>query len=131
VDGIGALSVRDRRLIVVGQRSRIGDSLNLDAALRKAFPNTHRWDYVFSVIDSGRLLALEPHTARDSEIDTMIAKKRHAMEQLRHNLRPDVAVSQWLWVSHGRPSFLRMERASRRLAQAGIKYLGRSVTSLD
>jgi hypothetical protein len=131
VDGLGAFSPRHRALVAISERTKIGDSLDLDEALRRAFPNANRWDYVFSVPRSGKLIALEPHTARDAEISVLVAKKRHAMEQLRRNLRPQHAVSEWLWVSQGRTSFSSMERATRRLAQAGIKYLGRSVNRLD
>jgi hypothetical protein len=103
----------------------------LDEALRQDFPTAHRWDYVFSVPGSAKLMPLEPHTAKDSEISVLIAKKRHAATQLRTHLQPKYAISDWLWVSHGRTSFSRMEQATRRLAQAGIKYLGRSVSHLS
>ena len=125
-----AFVARDRKLIAVGERERIGDSLNLDEALRVAFPTANRWDYVFSVSDAGTLVALEPHHANDSEISVVIAKKRHAAEQLRAHMLPKYRVSKWLWVSHGRTAFSRMEPATRRLAQEGIEYRGRSVLTL-
>jgi hypothetical protein len=121
---------RDRTLIAPDERPKIGDSLDLDGALRHEFPNANRWDYVFSVPAAGKLIALEPHTAKDSEISVLIAKKKHATAQLRRHLLPQYRVAEWLWVSHGRMSFSRMEQATRRLAQAGIKYLGRSVEHL-
>jgi hypothetical protein len=128
---MGAFLARDRVLIAVSQRPRIGDSLDLDAALRRDFPNEMRWDYVFSVPAAHKLVALEPHRARESEISVLIAKKKNAATHLRAHLRPAYAVSDWLWVSHGRTSFSRTEQARRRLAQAGIKYLGRAVDRLD
>ena len=124
-EGMGACLARDRGLIAVGERVRIGDSLDLDGALRAAFPNANRWDYIFSVSDAGKLVGLEPHRARDSEVSVVIAKKRHAAEQMRTHLQERHRVSEWLWVSHGRTSFSRMERASKSLAQAGIRYIGR------
>jgi hypothetical protein len=122
---------RDRSLIARSERPKIGDSLNLDEALREAFPNANRWDYVFSVPPARKLIALEPHSARDSQVSVLIAKKRHAATQLRQHLRPEYRVSEWLWVSHGRTSFTHMERAARRLAQEGIRYLGTAVARLD
>jgi hypothetical protein len=130
-NGMGAFLARDRSLIAATERHKIGDSLDLDEALWQDFPTAHRWDYVFSVPGSAKLMALEPHTAKDSEISVLIAKKRHAATQLRTHLQPKYAISDWLWVSHGRTSFSRMEQATRRLAQAGIKYLGRSVSHLS
>jgi hypothetical protein len=129
-NGMGAFLRRDRRLITEGERAKIGDSLDLDAALEAAFPNANRWDYIFSVADAGKLLALEPHHATDSEISVVIAKKTHAAQELRGHLHAQHKVSEWLWVSHGRTSFSKMERATRRLAQAGIRYVGRSLADL-
>jgi hypothetical protein len=125
-----AFFARDRALIAPAERPKIGDSLNLDDALLREFPNANRWDYVFSVPAVGKLIALEPHTAKDSEISVVIAKKEHAAWQLREHLLPRFGISRWLWVSHRRNSFSRMERARRRLDQAGIEYLGRSVDQL-
>jgi hypothetical protein len=129
-NGMGAFLPRDKVLIAALERQKIGDSLDLDGALAAAFPNANRWDYIFSVAAAGKLLALEPHHATDSEISVVIAKKTHAAQQLRPHLRPQHKVSEWLWVSHGRTSFSKMERATRRLAQAGIRYVGRSLGDL-
>jgi hypothetical protein len=75
-------------------------------------------------------VALEPHHATDSEVSVVIAKKRHAADQMRAHLQPQFKVSAWLWVSHGRTCFSRMERATKRLAQEGIQYVGGSLRNL-
>jgi hypothetical protein len=128
--GMGAFIAADRNLIVLDQRQRIGDSLDLDRAMRRNFPNENRWDYVFSVSDAKKLLALEPHSAKDGEIRVVIAKKRNAATELRRHLKPQHRVSEWLWVSHGRTSFSKTEKARRQLAQEGIRYVGRGLTTL-
>lgn len=128
--GMGAFIAEDRKLIALDQRPRIGDSLDLDEALRPGFPNANRWDYVFSVSDAKKLLAVEPHSAKDDEIRVVIAKKRNAADELRKHLKPQHHVSEWLWVSHGRTAFSKTEKASRQLAQEGIRYVGRSLTTL-
>jgi hypothetical protein len=125
-----AFSTRDKSLIAMSERAKIGDSLDLDEALRPTFPQDNRWDYLVSIPGSAKILALEPHSANDSEISVVIAKKRHAVTQLRTHLKPGHRVSEWLWVSHGRTSFSAMDRASKRLAQAGIRYVGKSLSSL-
>ena len=129
-NGMDAFFPRDRALIAVSERPKIGDSLDLDSALRHDFPNANRWDYIFSVPGAGKLVALEPHSAKDSEISVLIAKKKHAAAELRKHLHPKYRVAEWLWVSHGRTSFSRREQATRRLAQEGITYLGKSVAHL-
>lgn len=128
--GMNAFLNTDKQLIAVGERARIGDSLDLDSTLRPAFPNAHRWDYIFSVSDTKRILALEPHSANDSEISVVIAKKRNAADYLRAHLLPKHWVSEWLWVSHGKSSFSKTEKATRALASAGIRYVGRFVVTL-
>jgi hypothetical protein len=130
LDGMNAFIPRDKTLIANDQRSRIGDSLDLDEALRPTFPQSNRWDYIFSVSDAEKLLALEPHSAGDSDISVVIAKKRHAAEQLRAHMQPRFRISEWLWVSHGRTSFSKMERATKRMAQEGIRYVGRHLADL-
>ena len=128
--GMGAFLARDKRLVAVSERPKIGDSLDLDEALREQFPNANRWDYLLSIPNTGKLVALEPHHANDCEVSVVIAKKKHAADQLRGHLHPRYRISEWLWVSHGRASFSRMEQATRRLAQEGITYVGRSLNDL-
>lgn len=129
--GMGAFLARDKKLIDPAQRTRIGDSLDLDRALKLLFPTDRRWDYVFSVPTNATLVALEPHHAKDSEISVLIEKKKAAAVHLRAHLDPKRRIAKWLWVSHGKASFSRMERTTRLLAQAGITYVGRSLTDLD
>jgi len=129
--GLGAFQKAHKSLIAPPERPRVGDSLDIDEAFRKEAPNTNRWDYLFSVSDRGILLALEPHHANDSEISVVIAKKNRASSALLLHLQPKHRVHEWLWVSSGRTAFSQMEVASRRLAQAGIRYVGNSLKSLD
>lgn len=129
-DGVGALLSADARLIAESERSKIGDSLDLDAASRDEYPNHHRWDYVLSVSSTGKLIGLEPHSGKDSEISVVIAKKQHAVTYLRAHLRQGHHVTQWYWVSHGAVTFSRMDAARRRLDQAGITFVGRSLIAL-
>lgn len=120
--GLGALLNIDRPLIAQAQRDRVGDSLDLDAASRAEHPSDHRWDYILSVPDAMKLVGVEPHRARDSEISVVISKKRNAEVYLRTHLAPRYQVSRWFWVSHSNDGFSRMERAHRQLAQNGISY---------
>ena len=130
-NGMGAFEADDKLLIAVDQRPRIGDSINLDEALRAQYPQANRWDYIFSVSDAKKVVALEPHTANDSEVKTVIAKKKHAVDYLKDHLEPKHRVSAWLWVSSGKATLTKTEKYERALASAGIKYVGRFIRSLD
>jgi hypothetical protein len=127
--GIGALENADIRLIAADQRPKIGDSLNLDDAMKHDFPNANRWDYLISVSSVNKIVGVEPHSARDSEISVVIAKKNQAVTFLIDHLPPKHRVAQWFWVSHGAVRFSAMERARRLLDQNGIAFEGRLLRS--
>jgi hypothetical protein len=123
--GLGAFEKKDVKLIAEAERPRVGDSLDLDAATKDEDPEANRWDYVLSIPDLSEILGIEPHTAKDSEISVVIAKKRHATQYLRTHLKDRHRVARWIWVSHGTVGFSRMDRARRRLDQNGIQFAGR------
>jgi NADPH-dependent ferric siderophore reductase len=122
--GLSAFKKRDTALIRATDRPKVGDSLDLDAAMLAEFPQQNRWDYVLSVPQKAELVAIEPHSAKDSEINVLVRKKRQAGEYLRAHLPPSKRPARWVWVSHGRVCFSRMERARRQLAQNGISFEG-------
>lgn len=127
---LGALIKRDLHLIEERERVRVADSLDLDSATTAECPNANRWDYLLSVPDAGRVVGLEPHSAGDSDIKVVIRKKQWAEVYLRGHLRQEHRVSRWYWVSHGRVTFSRMERARRELDGNGIEFVGRTLRSL-
>lgn len=128
--GAGALSAGHLKLIAEAERSKIGDSLDLDAATRNEFPEANRWDYMISLPEQEQVVGVEPHSARDSEISVVIAKKKHAVQYLQSHLRPGYRVTHWFWVSSGTVGFSRMERARRLLDQNGISFEGHVLRKL-
>jgi hypothetical protein len=127
--GIGALGNADVQLIAETERPKIGDSIDLDEAMREDLPNANRWDYLLSIRTINQLVGVEPHSARDSEISVVIAKKRQAIEFLFDHLAPNRRVGRWFWVSHGSVRFGVMERAKRLLDQNGITFAGHLLRS--
>jgi hypothetical protein len=125
--GLGAFKKPDTTLIRRADRPKVGDSLDLDSAMAADFPQHNRWDYILSVPQNAELVAIEPHSARDSEVSVVIRKKQQASDYLRAHLPPSRRPAKWLWVSHGRVGFSRMERARRQLAQKGISFEGHEV----
>jgi hypothetical protein len=57
-------------------------------------------------------------------VTTVIAKRKAALEQLRPHLKPGVFVTDWFLVASGRVDFIPMEKATARLAQNGIRFVG-------
>lgn len=128
--GLRAVHRTDRALFSDHAGRSVGDSLDLDEAARSVDPEENRWDYLLSVPSAGKIVALEPHSAKTSEVKVVIRKKQWALMFLRGHLPEGTTVSRWLWVSHGRASFSPIEKVRRRLNQAGIEFSGRNVRAL-
>jgi hypothetical protein len=107
------------------------DSLNLDGATSAEYPNANRWDYIVAVRATRTLVAVEPHSARDDEIATVIAKKQHSSRVLRDHLKEEWRISAWIWVSSSRVKFSKMDPALRRLNQNGIRFAGSIIRSFE
>jgi hypothetical protein len=128
--GLGAMLPGDRALFRPDQSARVGDSLDLDTAARAQHPQDNRWDYVVSVPDQKKLVGIEPHQGKDSEVSVVIAKKEWAKAYLRNHLHDGRYVASWIWVVHGRVKLTKNERNRRRLDQAGISFQGREIRAL-
>ncbi|MCC6747214.1 MAG: hypothetical protein IT371_06105 [Deltaproteobacteria bacterium] len=126
-NGLGALA--DRDCLETSIRADFKDSLDLDAALRADHPEEPRWDYLLGHGPSGKVVALEAHSAREDQVSAVIAKKEAARVQLRGHLKDGARVAAWLWVASGSVEFLRMEAIRFRLDQKGILFVGREVLS--
>jgi hypothetical protein len=129
--GMGAFNKTDVKSIAENQRSRIGDSIDLDAASKDEHPEANRWDYIISIPDLKELAGIEPHSAKDSEVSVVIRKKKHATDYLRTHLQNGYRITKWFWVTHGPVSFSKMDPARRRLDQNGIKFVGRLLSRFE
>jgi len=126
-DGNGALQKRHRRYLSEEVRNVFADSLDLDAALRETLPQENRWDYLLGHNTTTKIIGLEPHSAKQDEISTVIRKKEAARGQLAEHLKPGKGISKWLWVASGDVHFANTEKARRRLDESGILFVGRKV----
>lgn len=126
-DGIGAVIGSHRNYLALTIRGAFGDSLNLDAAFRRARPNENRWDYLLGHTASKLVVGIEPHSAKDDEITTVINKRSAAMRQLAGHFKHGAKVSKWIWVASRTVRFADTEIARRRLDQNGIAFAGAQV----
>lgn len=125
--GIDALRQSHRKCLARDIREFFADSLDLDSTLRAVHPQENRWDYLLGHAASANVIGLEPHSARQDQINTVIRKKEAARQQLTGHLRPGKRVSNWLWVASGTVQFADTEAARRRLDESGIQFVGRQV----
>jgi hypothetical protein len=125
-DGMDAVAAGHRALFEAAVRDTFADSLDLDAALVADHPDQNRRDHLLGHESSRAVVAVEPHSAKEDEIRTVIGKRARAQEQLQTHLRPEARIAKWLWVASGKVHFAITERARRRLDQHGIEFVGRS-----
>lgn len=130
-DGVQALLREHRGMITEDIRSSFTDSLDIDDGLKKGREQENRWDYLLGHEPSQTIVAIEPHSAKNDQISTVIAKRRRALDQLRDHLRPGVAVLRWYWVASGRVDFSPLDKATFRLANNGITFIGRALRRKD
>lgn len=128
-DGLAAVVAGHNGYIDPAVRAEFADSLDLDAALLAGHEQENRWDYLLGHAPSAAVIGLEPHSAKEDEVSTVIAKRRAALDQLRGHLRPGIQVASWLWVASGKVHFADTEKARRRLDQHGIQFVGGRVQS--
>jgi hypothetical protein len=126
-DGLGAVQNAHKAYFVEEVRAEFADSIDIDEALREGRERDNRWDYLLGHSASGTVVAVEPHSARDDEVSTVIAKRTAARDQLKDHLRPGAAVARWLWVASGKVCFANTEKTRLRLDQSGIEFVGKQV----
>lgn len=127
-DGLGAVKNAHRDFFDNAIRSTFADSLDLDEALKQGHEQENRWDYLLGHEPSGEVVAVEPHSAKQDEVTTVINKRSAARTQLEGHLREGSRVTKWLWVASGRVHFADTEKTKRRLDQNGIEFVGKKVT---
>lgn len=127
--GLGALKNAHRGYFDPAIRQTFADSLDLDAAMQRGHEQANRWDYLLGHAPSGSVVAVEPHSAKQDEIATVINKRIAAREQMKGHLRDGARVAKWLWVASGKVHFANTEKARLRLDQHGIEFVGTKVTA--
>ncbi len=129
VDGLGAVKDSHRAYFDNAIRQDFSDSLDLDAATLVGHEQENRWDYLLGHTSSNKVIGVEPHSAKQDEITTVIKKRTAARQHLNGHLRGGKKVEKWLWVASGKVQFANTEKAVFVLSQNGIEFVGKTVTS--
>jgi hypothetical protein len=124
-DGLGGVDNAHRAYIDDELRTAFADSLALDDAMLPGREEEHRWDYLLGHAASGSVIGLEPHSAKQDQVSTVVKKREAAREQLKGHLRPGQSVSRWCWVASGDVHFANTERVRFQLDQNGIDFVGK------
>jgi len=123
-DGLAAVKKSHRGFIAEEIRESFADSLDLDEATKKGHEREHRWDYLLGHDETAKVVGLEPHSAYTNEVSTVIEKRKNAIDQLEHHLKPGARISDWFWVASGRVDFVPHDKQMMRLAKHGITFVG-------
>jgi len=126
-DGLGAVTNAHRIYFHETVRASFADSLDIDDALREGREQENRWDYLLGHGPTKQVFGVEPHSAANSEISTVINKRLAARRQLQDHLCDGKVVVKWLWVASGKVYLMPMEKAILRLAQNGIEFVGKTI----
>lgn len=126
-DGIAAVENAHKKYLSTEIRADFADSLEIDQNLRWGREQENRWDYLLGHAPSGEVVAVEPHSATQGEISTIIKKRTAARVQLREHLRDGARIAKWLWVASGKVHFAATEKAKLQLDQNGIEFVGTAV----
>lgn len=124
--GLQAVARAHRTLIDEDVRASFADSLDVDKAFEKGHEQENRWDYLLGHGESRNIVGLEPHTANNKEVSTVIRKREASLRHLRDHLRPGVFVAEWFWVASGKVDFTPMDKAINRLNENGISFVGKT-----
>jgi hypothetical protein len=125
-DGVQALKKADRALIEEAVRTAFVDSIDIDEAFRSGHDTENRWDYLLGHEESGKIVALEPHTANNKAVSVVIKKREASLRQLRDDLKPGVFVAEWFWVASGKVDFTPLDKQITRLNENGIRFVGKA-----
>lgn len=130
-EGLGAVRNVDRNRLRCANPRRLRGSVNLDQALKLAFPNHPRWDYAIGVsrgTQSDHVVWLEVHPASSLHVDEVLNKLRWLNGWLASDA-PELRrlPAHFYWVATGTVSFRRGSRDEKRIAQEGMRFPGKQL----
>ncbi len=117
---VGLRGVASSHRALVADGRQYSCSVDLDEALRTAEPRAPRWDYVLTM--ATQAVGMEVHSAKASEVNGVIAKKRWAERRLAEGCA--LRLSRWCWIRPpgSRLQFTPLSPQARRLARSGIEF---------
>jgi len=130
-DGLGAVQNSHKDYFDMPIRQAFIDSMELDEAVKKGNEQDNRWDYLLGYSATDEIIAIEPHSAKQDEVSTVIKKRKSAKEHLKDHLREGVKINKWLWVASGKVHFANTEKVIVQLNQNGIKFVGTKIKEKD
>jgi hypothetical protein len=128
--GLNALRAVDRRHVQAEVPEKLTGSVDVDTALKQAFPNDSRWDYAIghqpANLKEEVVHWVEVHPASDGQVKVVLAKLRWLQQWLRTAApKLNAMRREFVWVSSGKTSFTLSSTQQKQFAQLGLRHKGR------
>lgn len=127
--GLRALTPADRARTRVAGTTRLLGSADLDAAVRHAFPNSPRWDYVVgtTIDDQTRVFWIEVHPASGERTIAEVSAKLNWLADWLSGKRLARYDREIVWIATGKTSFNTLHPGIKALANKGCSFVGRQL----
>lgn len=125
--GLQAVRAPDRQRLTATKPRRLRGSVDLDDALRHAYPNVNRWDYGIGARGAGGDVVYwaEVHPATDGQIGVMMAKLDWLKTWLTtSNTMLSQLRREFVWVASGRALLTQKSPKLKALAEKGLMFKG-------
>jgi hypothetical protein len=122
--GLKALKRADRGRVTCDS-GRLRGSVDVDAALRKAFPTAARWDYAIGIKarTDDFVVWLEVHPASSHHVGEVVNKVQWLQYWLQTTARElDGLPRCFCWVATSKVSFNQASPQARQIAAAGLRF---------
>ncbi|MCU0644258.1 MAG: hypothetical protein MUC94_08340 [bacterium] len=131
--GLQAFKRADAEHITCTSPRDIAGSVDVDSVLCQAFPDKPRWDYAVGIKNDQTTdwtIWIEVHPASSTgDVNVVIAKLRW-LKSWAADAAPDLLslTREYVWVATGSVTFSQASPQRKKLASAGIKFVGNRYT---
>lgn len=120
--GKKAIKSVDSSKVEAADNLKLQGSLDIDASVKKIYPEDPRWDYALSYND--KIYYFEIHPAETSEVDRILNKVKWLKNWLTTKA-PEInklplAEHPYVWIQSGRYAILPSSKAGMKLSLAGV-----------
>ena len=121
--GLQGLEKSTRAAIEVADTQLIDGSVNIDECTKKMYPQDNRWDYAVGY--AGKVYFIEDHSAKDSEVSTMLAKLQWLKNWLKKDEQAKLNTLKapnkpYIWVAPNGNHISKSSKWDRQVSQAKL-----------
>ena len=127
-NGLQALTGVDRKRIAYTNSRIIVGSISFDDALASKYPNAPLWDYGVGLSrprGSDQIKWIEVHSAASTHVNELLKKLQWLRTWLRESAgKLDALPREFVWIASGKVHLQQGSPQIRKIAQAGLRFVG-------